>query len=53
VKCSLRSEGLVDVNAIAKQFNGGGHVRAAGCKLPGTVEDVEKQIVEAVTAAMR
>ena len=29
-KISLRSNYVVDVNAIAKVFGGGGHVRAAG-----------------------
>ncbi len=32
---SLRSDGTVDVGALAKRFGGGGHSRAAGCKLPG------------------
>ncbi|MBU6428065.1 MAG: bifunctional oligoribonuclease/PAP phosphatase NrnA [Cyanobacteria bacterium REEB65] len=33
LKASLRSKGLVDVNAVAGRFGGGGHVRAAGCTL--------------------
>lgn len=52
-KVSLRSAGVVNVSQIAVYFGGGGHVRAAGCTLQGTVFDVinnltvhiEKQIL--------
>ena len=39
-KVSMRSNGLVDVASIAVFFGGGGHVRAAGCTMRGTVHDV-------------
>ncbi len=39
-KVSLRSNGKVDVSKIAELFGGGGHVRAAGCTMNGTVYDV-------------
>lgn len=53
-KVSLRSNGPVDVNAIASYFGGGGHVKAAGCTMQGSVYDVinnltlpiEKQLKE-------
>ena len=32
-KVSLRSQGQVDVSQLAAEFKGGGHARAAGCKL--------------------
>lgn len=32
-KSSLRSQGGVDVGALAAEFNGGGHKRASGCRL--------------------
>ncbi|MCM1388033.1 MAG: bifunctional oligoribonuclease/PAP phosphatase NrnA [Bacillus sp. (in: Bacteria)] len=38
-KVSMRSNGAVDVAAIAVQFGGGGHVRAAGCYMSGTYHD--------------
>lgn len=38
-KVSLRSCGTVDVAAVAMQFGGGGHVRAAGCTMNGTYHD--------------
>ncbi|MDO4312715.1 MAG: bifunctional oligoribonuclease/PAP phosphatase NrnA [Eubacteriales bacterium] len=39
-KVSLRSKKYVDVSKIAKYFGGGGHMRAAGCTMPGTIYDV-------------
>lgn len=39
-KVSLRSKESVDVSVIAKIFGGGGHARAAGFTMKGTVHDV-------------
>lgn len=39
-KVSLRSNGAVNVSEVARMFGGGGHVRAAGCTVNGTVHDV-------------
>ena len=39
-KVSLRSNGKVDVAAVASYFGGGGHVLAAGCTVQGNVYDV-------------
>ena len=39
-KVSMRSNGLVNVSEIASFFGGGGHIRAAGCTMKGTVHDV-------------
>ena len=39
-KVSMRSGGSIDVAKIAQYFGGGGHVRAAGCSINGTVHDV-------------
>lgn len=38
-KVSMRSNGRVDVAAVAVRFGGGGHVRAAGCTMNGTYRD--------------
>ena len=46
-KISLRAKADVDVNRVAKKFNGGGHIRAAGCRIDGTKQEViEKLITE-------
>ena len=40
MKASLRaSSDLVNVAKVAESFNGGGHVRAAGCEYKGAMED--------------
>ena len=39
-KVSLRSNGKVDVSKVAVFFGGGGHTRAAGCDLEGSMYDV-------------
>ena len=53
VKVSLRSKNYVDVSKIAQSFNGGGHIRAAGCTIYSSVEDAKKKIVEAVVKALQ
>ena len=45
VKVSFRSNGVADVNKLAKHFNGGGHAAASGCVLKGTIPKVEKAVV--------
>ncbi|MBQ9388202.1 MAG: bifunctional oligoribonuclease/PAP phosphatase NrnA [Lachnospiraceae bacterium] len=47
-KVSLRSNGPVDVSIIAKEFGGGGHVKAAGCEINGTPEDIALILAEKV-----
>lgn len=39
-KVSMRSNYVVDVSTIAAYFGGGGHVRAAGCTMSGSIHDV-------------
>lgn len=39
-KVSMRSNGIVDVSKIAVFFGGGGHVKAAGCSMKGSLHDV-------------
>lgn len=39
-KVSMRANGSVDVSKIASYFGGGGHIKAAGCTMQGSVHDV-------------
>ncbi|WP_282926111.1 DHH family phosphoesterase [Helcococcus kunzii] len=39
-KLSFRSQNIVDVSEIAKEFGGGGHTRAAGASCKGSVDEV-------------
>ncbi len=43
-KVSMRSNEKVDVAKIATVFGGGGHVRAAGCTMQGTIHDIINNI---------
>jgi phosphoesterase RecJ-like protein len=47
VKLSFRSTGVVDVNAFAKQFGGGGHAKAAGALIAGTLDEVRERVLAA------
>ena len=39
-KVSMRSDEWVNVSKVASYFGGGGHVRAAGCTMKGTMHDI-------------
>lgn len=52
IKASFRADGSVDVSKIAQQFGGGGHVRAAGCTLNGTMEDAKAAVLPVLKAAL-
>ncbi|WP_219836704.1 bifunctional oligoribonuclease/PAP phosphatase NrnA [Paenibacillus sp. R14(2021)] len=52
VKVSMRSSGKADVAAIAQSFGGGGHVRAAGCRLQVGIDDSIPAVVNAVREAL-
>src|SRR4051812_47225619 len=47
VKISFRSTGDVDVNAFARQFGGGGHAKAAGALVAGSLDAVRDQVIAA------
>ncbi|MEO5799700.1 MAG: bifunctional oligoribonuclease/PAP phosphatase NrnA [Gemmatimonadales bacterium] len=47
VKVSLRSVGQVDVAALAKQFGGGGHTKAAGVAIHGSLAEVQATVLAA------
>ncbi|MUG88345.1 bifunctional oligoribonuclease/PAP phosphatase NrnA [Paenibacillus timonensis] len=48
VKVSMRSAGTVDVARVAQSFGGGGHVRAAGAHIEGTLETIIPRVLEQV-----
>lgn len=50
IKVSFRSVGDVDVSAFAAQFGGGGHAKASGASISGTLDQVQQQVL---TAARR
>ncbi|MFT3892923.1 MAG: bifunctional oligoribonuclease/PAP phosphatase NrnA [Anaerolineales bacterium] len=47
VKISWRAlEPGIDVSPIAKHFNGGGHVAAAGADIPGTLDEIQPLVLK-------
>lgn len=47
VKISWRAlEAGVDVSQVAKHFNGGGHAAAAGADIPGSLSEVQKEVLK-------
>ena len=52
-KVSFRSNGEVDVNALARQFGGGGHKKAAGAMVERPLEEVRIEVLEATRGAIR
>lgn len=54
IKVSLRSKEYVDVSKIAMIFGGGGHVRAAACKMQsGTIEQIKNQLVNSIKPCLK
>jgi phosphoesterase RecJ-like protein len=48
IRISLRSKGQVDVARFAEQFGGGGHARASGLKIPGSIDHAYGLVVPAM-----
>jgi len=53
VKASLRSKGAVDVGAVAREFGGGGHSRAAGLVLNDGLQQSKKKIVKRLREVLK
>ena len=45
-KVSLRSNGDLDVSRAAGTFGGGGHIKAAGCTIQGTIPNVRRMLLD-------
>jgi phosphoesterase RecJ-like protein len=52
VKVSFRSTGDVDVNTLARQFGGGGHEKASGALVTGSLDAVRDRVVTAARSFM-
>jgi phosphoesterase RecJ-like protein len=51
-RISLRSDGIIDVDKLARQYGGGGHRLAAGLRLPKNLHAAKGEILKAVLSAM-
>lgn len=52
VRISLRSRGL-DVSRLALKFGGGGHIRAAGCSIAGSITEAKEKMLSAVSVLLQ
>ena len=52
IKFSLRSRAPLTVDDVAFRLGGGGHNRAAGINIPGTLEETTRQVVAAMEAKL-
>ena len=52
-KASLRSNEYVDVSSIATMFSGGGHSKAAGFEISGTLENVKETILSEIRKQLK
>jgi bifunctional oligoribonuclease and PAP phosphatase NrnA len=52
IRVSLRSKSSVNVSAIAERFGGGGHEKAAGFRMRGTLESVRERLLPALYHAL-
>lgn len=53
VRVSFRSKGGYDVNKIATYFQGGGHLKASGCLIRGTLKQAEKMILNILNKELK
>ncbi|MEM9186596.1 MAG: DHHA1 domain-containing protein [Planctomycetota bacterium] len=51
-KVSLRSRGDFDVREVAEEFGGGGHAKAAGVRIAGTVDDARQRVLASLARRM-
>lgn len=51
-KCSFRSKEDVNVSDVCLLLGGGGHPRAAGCFIPGTLEQAKEKAINAIKSMM-
>lgn len=48
VRCSFRTRGNLDATVLAGKFGGGGHRKAAGCTITGTMNSVKRRVRAAI-----
>lgn len=52
-KVSLRSKSFVNVSQLAAHFGGGGHIRAAGCRVKEAIDLTVEKVVRAALEAVQ
>lgn len=52
IRVSLRSKGQIDVARFAEKFGGGGHARASGLRIEGSLQKAHDAVVSAMVEAL-
>ena len=52
-KVSLRSKEYVNVADVALMLGGGGHIKAAGCLVQGTIQEVKEKVLAEIKKVMK
>ena len=52
-KASFRSKEKVDVSSICVLFGGGGHLRAAGCKMRGSADEIIEKLLPVIEEKLK
>jgi phosphoesterase RecJ-like protein len=52
-RVSLRSDGIIDVDKLARQYGGGGHRLAAGLRLSKNVHATKREILKAILQTIK
>ena len=52
-RCSIRTRGEWDATALAAKFGGGGHKRASGCTIKGSIGTAKRQMRAAVKEMLK
>ena len=50
---SFRAKGDMDVNGLAGHFGGGGHVKASGCIIEGSLAEAERKVLAKAEEVVR
>ena len=53
IKVSWRTEPPIDGIAMARRWGGGGHPRASGATVPGTIEEAEREVLKVTLSHVR
>lgn len=52
-KVSLRANDYVNVADVCLMFGGGGHARAAGCKMEGTPQQIKEKLIKEIKKSLK
>lgn len=52
-KVSIRTTDKIDASKFCQQFGGGGHIRAAGCLIEGSLDEVKEKLLNAIEGVLK